>query len=78
MRTSYSKMITTKAFSRTGKIVKLFTDDTFTLAYEGMIESTPSSLARDVSKASLDKLCAHWDSNVRSKAERSIDKASGN
>lgn len=67
------KMNVTPVKTRLGQTINLFTDDTFTLAFEGMIETTPAQLRNLIEMDSLKKIAiTSNDSNERSKAERAL------
>lgn len=58
--------------TRSGDVIYLYTDDTYTLAYPGWQESTPRDLAASVSVESLRRLAQNRDSNIASKAARAL------
>lgn len=63
----------TKVETVAGNPAKLYTDDTLTLAFRGMVESTPASLATLISRRSLEEIAkTSEDSNEVSKAERAL------
>ena len=63
----------TAVLTISGLIVNLCTDDNLTLAFEGMIESTPQSLAEFVNIDSLVKISTESnDSNERIKAAKVV------
>jgi len=56
-----------------GKRMVLTTDDTFTLAFPGMIESTPKTLSQWISRKSLLKIASSsTDANEVSKANKAL------
>lgn len=56
-----------------GKRSYLLSDDTLTLAFPGMIESTPTSLREFVSESSLRRISRIGDSNEISKAKKALE-----
>jgi len=63
----------TAVLTISGLIVNLQTDDNLTLAFEGMIESTPQSLAEFVNIDSLVKISTQSeDDNERIKAAKAV------
>jgi len=63
----------TAVLTISGVIVNLFTDDNLTLAFEGMIESTPQSLAEFINIDSLVKISTQSeDDNERIKAAKAV------
>ena len=63
----------TAVLTISGLIVNLTTDDTLTLAFEGMIESTPQSLAEFIGIDSLVKISTESDDeNERIKAAKAV------
>ena len=63
----------TAVLTISGLIVNLQTDDNLTLAFEGMIESTPQSLAEFININSLVKISTEsQDDNERIKAAKAV------
>jgi len=63
----------TAALTISGLTVNLHTDDTLTLAFEGMLESTPQSLAEFIEIDSLVKISTESDDeNERIKAAKAV------
>jgi len=63
----------TAVLTISGLIVNLQTDDTLTLAFEGMLESTPQSLAEFIRIDSLVKISTESDDeNERIKAAKAV------
>jgi len=63
----------TAVLTISGTIVNLFTDDNLTLAFEGMIESTPQTLAESINIDSLVKISTQSeDDNERIKAAKAV------
>ena len=56
-----------------GKRSYLLTDDTLTLAFPKMIESTPATLRAAISEKSLRRIAQRGDSNEISKAGKSLE-----
>jgi hypothetical protein len=65
-------MKTTKVFGNASLPFNLYTDDNFTLAFEGMVESTPAELRAWVNEDSLNKLLGSEDRNISAKAEKAL------
>ncbi len=63
----------TRITTNTGSRMNLTTDDTLTLAFPGMCESTPQTLRAVVCENSLRRIVnTSSDQNERSKAERAL------
>ena len=63
----------TAVLTHSGEIVNLLTDDNLTLSFEGMIESTPQTLAEAINLDSLVKISTKSeDDNVRLKAAKAV------
>ena len=63
----------TAVLTISGLIVNLHTDDTLTLAFEGMVESTPQSLAEFINIDSLVKISTKSeDTDERIKAAKAV------
>lgn len=64
----------TKVTTTSGRRITLTTNDTFTLVFPGMVESTPNTLRAAVCEKSLRRIIRTTeDSNERSKAERALE-----
>lgn len=63
----------TIATTHAGRRIRLLTDDTLTLAFPGMIESTPQTLGKLISRRSLLLIMRRsHDAGERSKAARAL------
>jgi len=63
----------TAVLTLSGLIVNLFTDDNLTLAFDGMVESTPQSLAEFINIDALVKISTQSeDDNERIKAAKAV------
>lgn len=63
----------TAVLTHSGEIVNLLTDDNLTLSFEGMIESTPQTLAESINLDSLVKISTKSeDDNERLKASHAV------
>lgn len=66
------KQKTTRVTTTNGKRIRLHTDDTLTLAFPGMVESTPASLRAMISQRSLEEIAYSGDYNESSKARKAL------
>ena len=63
----------TAVLTHSGEIVNLLTDDNLTLSFEGMIESTPQTLAEAINLDSLVKISTKSeDTDERIKAAKAV------
>ena len=63
----------TQAITKSAQRITLSTDDTFTLAFPGMIESTPKALSDTISRSCLELMMKKTtDSNERTKLEKAL------
>ena len=63
----------TAVLTHSGEVVNLLTDDSLTLSFEGMIESTPQTLAEAINLDSLVKISTKSeDDNERIKAAKAV------
>ena len=63
----------TQATTKSAQRITLRTDDTFTLAFPGMIESTPKTLSDTISRSCLELMMIKTtDSNERTKLEKAL------
>lgn len=66
-------MQTTTTTTKSAQRITLRTDDTFTLAFPGMIESTPKTLSDTISRSCLELMMKKTtDSNERTKLEKAL------
>lgn len=64
----------TRVTTNTGKRLCLMTDDTLTLAFPGMVESTPAQLRAQISSKSLRRIARESDDQQeRIKAARALE-----
>jgi hypothetical protein len=63
----------TAVLTHSGEVVNLLTDDSLTLSFEGMIESTPQTLAEAINLDSLVKISTKSDdTDERIKAAKAV------
>jgi len=63
----------TQAITKSAQRITLYTDETFTLAFPGMIESTPKTLSDTISRSCLDLMLEKTkDSNERTKLKKAL------
>lgn len=63
----------TQAVTKSGQRITLRTDDTFTLAFPGWIESTPKTLSDTICRSFLERMMLQTtDSNERAKLEKAL------
>ena len=63
----------TQAVTKSAQRITLSTDETYTLAFPGMIESTPKALSDTISRSCLELMIKKTtDSNERAKLEKAL------
>ena len=63
----------TQVVTKSAQRITLRTDDTFTLAFPGMVESTPKTLSDTISRSCLELMVKRTtDSNERAKLKKAL------